>query len=177
VGAHAFFGERLSARQWATLPVTVAGLLLLLGGGLTARNPAGVAFGLLASFFYSAYILASRRWLRGVPPLTSAFYVLLGAAVVLTALHVRSLPAGAGLWGVIAGTALVSTIAAVSLFLAGLQKLSGAEASMLSLAEPVTAVLLGVAVLHEALGLPQWAGALLVLACLAFLALADEVFP
>ena len=162
VGARFFFGEHLSPKQWAALPIVLGGLLLLLWGELQARDPFSLVLGMLSSVFYANYILNSRRWLKDVAPLGSAFYVMLGAGLVLASLHLRTLPSNPQVWLVLLGTSVVSTIFAISLFLAGLQKLSGAEASMLSLAEPITAVFLGVIVFGEKLLPIQWSGALLI---------------
>ncbi|MGZ3651933.1 MAG: DMT family transporter [Bdellovibrionota bacterium] len=175
LGARIFFGERLGRAQWALFPVLLGGLVLLLWGEFAARDPLYLGFGLLSSIFYSAYILCSRRWLRGVPPMASSFYVMLGAALVLGAIHLRSRPAGAEVWLVLGATAMISTILAISLFLSALQKLTGAEVSLLSLGEPVTAVLLGVLALHESLSQMQWLGAFSVLAALVALSLVSAV--
>jgi DME family drug/metabolite transporter len=169
-GARLFFGERLSRLQWGMLPVLLGGLTLLLWGELSARDPWSISYGLLSSVFYAAYILISRRWLRGVAPLPSAFYVILGAGITLGLLHLHLRYVGDEAWLVVTATALLGSIAGIGLFLAGLQKLSGSEASMLSLSEPVTAVLLGVCALGERMSVVQWTGAAVVLAGLFVLA-------
>jgi DME family drug/metabolite transporter len=173
-GARVFFGERLSRLQWAILPVLLGGLTLLLWGELSARDPWSLAYGLLSSVFYAAYILISRRWLRGVAPLPSAFYVILGAGVTLGLLHLHLRYVGDEAWLVVIATAVIGSILGIGLFLAGLQKLSSAEASMLSLSEPVTAVLLGVFALGERMSTVQWAGAIVVLTGLFLLAWAPR---
>lgn len=173
LGARVFLGERLSPFHLVALPVALSGLALLLYGELQVRDPAALAFGVGASVFYSAYILASRKLLREVPPLSAAFFVMLGAGTILGLIHVRSLPGGPVLL-VVAATSVVSTIAAISLFLAGLQKLSGAEASMLSLAEPCTAVAIGILVFGESFLPAQWAGAALIAAGMTLTALAKK---
>lgn len=174
LGARIFLGERLTRLHLAALPVALGGLVLLLWGELAVRDPASLAFGMAASVFYSAYILSSRRYLRDVPPLSAGFYVMLGAGTVLGILHLRALPAEPALLLVVAGTSLISTIAAISLFLAGLQKLSGAEASMLSLAEPCTAVAVGIVFFGDSFLPAQWAGAALIAAGMALTALAKR---
>lgn len=173
VGARVFLGERLTALHLLALPVALAGLALLLYGELQVRDPAALAFGVGASVLYSGYILTSRKLLRAVPPLSSAFFVMFGAGTVLSLLHLRAIPAGPVLL-VAAATSVVSTIAAISLFLAGLQKLSGAEASMLSLAEPCTAVALGILVFGESFLPAQWVGAALIAGGMTLTALAKK---
>jgi drug/metabolite transporter, DME family len=174
VGARVFLGERLTRWHLFALPIALSGLVLLLWGELQVRDPASLAFGMGASVFYSAYILCSRKLLSGVEPFPAAFYVMAGAACTLVLIHVRSLPDNFTLWGVLTATAVVSTILAISLFLAGLQKLSGAEVSMLSLAEPCTAVLLGLVFFGERLAPPQWAGSILILGGMLLAAMAKR---
>jgi drug/metabolite transporter, DME family len=174
VGSWLFLGEALSRIHLIALPVSLTGLVLLLFGEFSIRDTSFLAIGVMASVFYSKYILFSRKLLKNAPPLSSAFYVMLGAASVLSLLHLRSLPTEFNAWIMLSGTSLISTIAAISLFLAGLQKLSGAEASMLSLAEPFTAVLIGIIFFGDAFLPMQWAGALLISAGMVLTALAKK---
>lgn len=170
-GARIFLGERLTGWHLIALPVAVGGLVLLLWGELQVRDPFYLAAGVCSSLFYTAYILISRKVLKDVPPFTSSFFVMLGAGTVLSLLHLRAIPAEPELWLVILGTSVISTILAISLFLAGLQKLSGAEASLLSLAEPCTGVFLGVLLFGDSMLPPQWAGAALIFAGISLVAL------
>jgi len=171
VGARIFLGERLTRWHLVALPIALSGLALLLWGELQIRDPISLAFGFGSSVFYSAYILCSRKILASVPPLSAALFVMLGAGVMLGILHLRELPADPSAWLVMGATSLISTIAAISLFLAGMQKLSGAEVSMLSLAEPCTAVVIGHIVFGEYLFPQQWVGATLILSGMLLVAL------
>ena len=73
-------------------------------------------------------------------------------------------------FGWLAGIAAVSTVAAIGLFFAGLKLVGPTRASILSTAEPLTAVLLAFAVFGEALGPIQIGGGALVLAGVLVLA-------
>jgi drug/metabolite transporter (DMT)-like permease len=64
----------------------------------------------------------------------------------------------------IALIALISTVIAITLFLAGLEKTDATQASLLSTVEPVVTVLLAAVFLHEAVTLSQLAGGALILA-------------
>lgn len=174
IGARVFLGEKLTRWHLVALPLALGGLVLLLWGELQVRDPLYLAYGIGASVVYSAYILLSRRFLTGVPPFSAAFFVMLGAATTLSLLHLRGLPVNNEAWIVVGATSLLSTILAISLFLAGLQKLSGAEVSMLSLAEPCTAVLIGLMFFGESLQVLQWAGAALILSGMMLTALAKR---
>jgi drug/metabolite transporter (DMT)-like permease len=108
------------------------------------------------------------------PRLLSAL-VCSGAAVTLTlgsALLGEFRPGeltAAG-WGWLAALALVSTVAAVSLFFAGLRRVGPTTASILSTAEPVVTVLLAFLVFGELLGAVQLLGGALVLGAVLVLA-------
>lgn len=165
-----FFREPLPRRLRAALAILLLGLALLVWGELRVRDPFAVLLGFLASIFYAAYILASRAWLRGAPPLGSAFCVMLGAGTALGVWHLRAFPADLASWEVVLALAVVGTILPITLFLAGLQKVRAAEASLLSLVEPLTGVLLGALVLGERWGLFQSVGGSLIVAGLALTA-------
>lgn len=81
-------------------------------------------------------------------------------------------------FGWLTGIAVVSTVGAISLFFAGLQRVGPTTASILSTAEPVTTVLLAFLVFGESLGPVQLAGgALVLLAVLAVRAPARIALP
>jgi multidrug transporter EmrE-like cation transporter len=77
-------------------------------------------------------------------------------------------------WGWIACLAAVSTVAAISLFFAGLRRAGPTTASILSTVEPLTTVVLAFLVFGETLTALQWGGAALVLAAVVALAPSQE---
>jgi len=174
LGAALFFGERLKPAQVAALPLVMLGMLLLVWGEFRVRDPRYLALGIASAVFYAAYILASSRWLRGVPALVSTFYIMLGAGLTLAVIHLRPerIPVGPGPWGVIAATAFISTLLAMAFFLSGLQKITSAEASILSAAEPVTGIALATLLLGESMKPAQWLGGALVLGAMVLVATA-----
>ena len=72
-------------------------------------------------------------------------------------------------WGWLAGIAVVSTVAAVSLFFAGLKRVGPTTASILSTVEPVVTVVLAFLVFGELLGTLQLLGGALVIAAVLVL--------
>ena len=174
LGARVFFGEQVSARGWAALPLVSLGLVFLVWGDVRITSPGFLIYGILSAVFYALYILASRRWLAGTDSLGAAAWIQGGAGIALGLVHFRD-PSRLGwvlshAWQPILGLALVSTIAAMSLFLMGLQKLRSSEAAILSAAEPITAFLAAAWLLGERLGGLQIFGALLVLGAMALVA-------
>ena len=161
--------ERVDGRRLAALGLASGGLALVVAGaGAGALDPLGVALGLGAAVVYSAYILTSEGVAGRVQPRVLAALVCTGAAVSLTVgaamlgeLRPDELTAAG--WGWLACVAVVSTVAAITLFFAGLPRVGPTTASILATAEPLTAVMLAFVAFGEALGPIQLAGGALVL--------------
>ena len=158
--------ERASARRTAALAVALVGVALVLGGTSTgAFDPVGAALSLGSAAVYTAYILVGDR--VSADPIAVAALVCCGATgTLLLWSAVRGAPdlgfaARGWLW--LGLVALVSTVAAIILFLAGLARVGPSTASLLSLLEPVVTVGSAALVLGEALTLPQAVGGALVL--------------
>ena len=169
VAAIALGRERADSRRLAALALASAGLVLVLASARTgALDPVGTALALGAAVVYSAYILVSDGVARRVRPRVLSALVCSGAAVTLTAGAVllgEFRPGELTLagWGWLAGLAVVSTVGAVSLFFAGLERVGPTTASILSTIEPVVTVLLAFVVFGELLSAVQLFGGALVL--------------
>jgi drug/metabolite transporter (DMT)-like permease len=176
VAAFVLGRERIDRRRVVALVVASGGLALVVAGaGAGALDPLGAALGLGAAVVYSTYILVSEGVVGRVTPRVLSALVCTGAAVSLTAgsallgeLRPGELTAAG--WGWLACLALVSTVAAVSLFFAGLQRVGPTTASIISTAEPVVTVLLAFLVFGELLGPVQLLGGALVLGAVLMLA-------
>lgn len=167
LGALYFFKESISPAGWIALPLTCFGMTLLVWGDMNVYDPKALIYGFASAVFYSLYILASRKWLKGVPALSSVFYIQLGTALVLSLIHFESIERSVSIvsdaWLLFLGISLVSTILAMLLFLNGLQKLTSSETSILSTTEPITAIFAAALLLGERLSTSQVTGAALVL--------------
>jgi drug/metabolite transporter (DMT)-like permease len=168
-GAIALRRERASARRLVALAIASAGTALVLAGAASGGVDAlGAAMGLGAALAYTIYILTGDRVLAGVPPLGLAALVCTGAtgtfAVVALVRGGPDLAFAAGGWGWLGAIALVSTVAPILLFFAGLARVGPSAASILSCLEPVVTVGLAAAAFGEALAGAQLAGGALVLA-------------
>jgi len=134
-----------------------------------------VGLALLAGAGYAGYAVAGKKLMdQGSTPEALMASVFTIGAVCLVPL-LAFIPTGALLTG--QGLALafylgaLPTAAAYILFARGLERIGAGETATLTLAEPVTAAALGFAVLGERPGAAALAGAALVLAGLALLAL------
>jgi drug/metabolite transporter, DME family len=169
-------GRRPPGRWVAATALACAGVALLaLAGGDAEVTAPGVGLAVAAGGAYAVYTLAAKRLLAAghAPGSVMAAAFGIGALVLLPAL----LLSGPG-WLLHAdGIALalflgvVPTALAYLLFASGLRKLSAAETATLTLAEPLTAGVLGAVVLAEPLSGPAVVGATLVLAGLVALAI------
>jgi DME family drug/metabolite transporter len=171
-----FTGRRPAGRWAVATALACAGvaLLVLAGGGAGGVSAPGIGLAVLAGAAYATYTLTAKRLLgAGHTPervMAAAFGV--GALLLAPVLVIGDpgpLLGGGGL-ALVAFLAVVPTALAYVLFARGLRRLSAAETSTLTLAEPLTAGLLGALVLGEALTAVAGVGAGLVLAGLLVLA-------
>jgi DME family drug/metabolite transporter len=166
--------RRVPSRGWAlATALAIAGVTMLAGGGAEV-SPAGVTLALVAGASYATYTISAKRMLHhGHAPET-----VMAVAFGLGALLLAPVLAGTGAaWlthadglGLAVFLGVVPTALAYLLFAHGLKRLTAAETATLTLAEPLTAALLGVLVLSERLSAPAAIGAALVLAGLLVLA-------
>jgi DME family drug/metabolite transporter len=164
-------GSWMGATALATLGV---GLLAFAGGGQAGADPVGVLGSIGAGTAFAVFANAQRQLLdEGWDPFTVAGAMGLGSAV--SALFM--LPFASFAWlaepsGITMALWLgIATIAiAYTLFTWGLQYLTAATAATLTLAEPLTAALLGILVLGEHLEPLAVTGVLVLAAGLVLLA-------
>jgi drug/metabolite transporter (DMT)-like permease len=165
--------ERADARRFTALALASGGLVLVLANAKAGTlDPVGAALSMAAATVYTSYILTSQGIAGRISPMLLSALVCTGAAATLTAGSallgdLRPGEVTAAGWGWLAGLAVVSTVAAVSLFFAGLKRVGPTSAAILSTAEPVVTVILAFLVFGELLGpLQLLGGALVILAVL-----------
>ena len=168
--------ERADSRRFWALELASIGLVLVLANAKAgAIDAPGAALALGAAMIYTAYILVSQGIAGRIRPTLLSAIVCTGAAVTLTLGSsvlgdLRPGEVTAAGWGWLAGISVVSTVAAVSLFFAGLKRVGPTTASILSTAEPVVTVILAFLVFGELLGALQLLGGGLVIAAVLVLA-------
>jgi drug/metabolite transporter (DMT)-like permease len=116
---------------------------------------------------YTGYILVGERVMGSAPALAASAVIITGGALGFSFLaavtnQLAPPPTAAG-WAVEVGLAVIPTMLAISLFLAGLPRVGAARAALLSTWEPVVTVGLAVVLLGERLSLLQVLGGVLVL--------------
>lgn len=177
--------RRRPSARWATATaLAFAGVALLALAGAGAGpdvSPLGVALAVTAGGAYAVYTLAAKRLLADghAPESVMAAAFGIGALVLLPALALSQPtwllhPGGIAL-ALFLGT--VPTALAYLLFANGLKRLAASETATLTLAEPLTAGVLGAVVLAESLSATALVGAGLVLAGLVALAVNPPPAP
>ncbi len=150
-----FRGERPGGRWVIATALAICGSALLLTSSNTLSvNASGFSMALCAGAAYATYAVANKRLLEGHPPeAVIAVVFCLSAALLTPLLMVTDLSWLKEPRGLLVAIhlGLVATAIAYILFARGLASLPVATAVTLSLAEPLTAALLGVAVLGERL--------------------------
>ena len=177
--AWAFDGAALSGRWAACTALATSGVLLLvLGGGDASVSPLGIALALIAGASYGLYTLASKKLISDGHAPESVMARGFGFAA-LALLPVLLIAGGDGLTsaggiGMAVYLGAIPTALAYVLFARGLRSLGAGETATLTLAEPLTAALLGAVVLSERPGGVAIVGAVLVLAGLIALAMPER---
>ena len=176
--------DKLVPSTVGALVIALAGTALTVGpalaGSTSGAHPAGVALGVLSALIYAVYIVVSTGVASRVDPLAMATVVIASAAALFAALAlVRGPvpPASAGGWIAVAAIAIVSTVAAITWFFAGLKRIGPTRASTLSTVEPVVTVTLAALVLDERIAFVQLAGGALILAAVVLLARTGKAAP
>jgi drug/metabolite transporter (DMT)-like permease len=167
VGAIALRRERASRRRIGALAVALAGIGFVLSGAMAARfDVLGVLLALGAPIVYTCYILVGDSLTTDVPPLALTALVCTGAFgtfLVLGLFRGTDLTFAPIGWLWLAAVALVSTVAAILFFFAGMARVGPSVASILSIFEPVVTVVAAAIVFGEQLSARQWFGGALVL--------------
>jgi drug/metabolite transporter (DMT)-like permease len=164
-------GERSSRRAMLAAPLSLFGLLLVLGPPrqaplLTAAMGAGSAF------FGAACLFAVRRATRAFSPLAAlSLHGVLSALFLLAVFGRSAIPAPSVEALEVAGAAVVLGLLAGVLFIRAVQNVRAPTASTITYVEPVTAAAIGSLVLGERLGVLAALGAAVVVGAGVWVAL------
>ncbi len=159
-------------RVVALCSVGAVGGAALTVGAVAGVDLVGVLLAVGASVGFACYVVLSGRLVHGVGALLTTALVITGAAVTFS---VASLATGshgpvdvAG-WAATVGLSVVGTVVSFLFLTAGLARIPSTDASVISTVEPAVAVVLGVVLLGEPIGVPQVLGVTVVLGSVAVL--------
>ncbi len=168
-----WFGERLDRLRWTALGVSLAGMVMVVGGGasLGGVDLLGVALAFFAGVAQAFYVLAARHGFGAVPgPQAAAltmgggtgFLLVIGLVSGQLAAFGQPLAGFDAMWPVLlAGTvgAGVPTMA----FIIGIRRLGPSRGAILATLEPVVGVALAALLLGERPGPTQLIGGALII--------------
>lgn len=171
--ARFILGEGIRPVQALLTLLAAAGVALTMAGGMQA-SISGILFGLLSGLCYALYGVLGKRAMQGNPPMLVLFTSIALSALVLLA---TALPYGAAallwqapdksVWLYALALVLIGTLLPYFLFIKGLEKMPAAQASVFTIIEPLTAVLLATLWLGEHIGTWQALGISLIVAAAA----------
>ena len=160
--------EAPSSRWWPATGLGIAGVVMIaLSEQDMGAEGTGVLLALGAGLSFAIYILAARHVVELVDPFIGTAQVFAVAAFLSVPLLLWAdlgwMKTAAG-WLMAAHLGLFATALAYVLFSLGMRTTRASTAATASLTEPVTATILGVALLGEVPGVAGWLGIGLILA-------------
>jgi drug/metabolite transporter, DME family len=175
------FQKRKAGPRWiiSTSMAIMGCSLLLMNSRDLQVDSLGILLAAAAGFSYAAYTQAMKLMLpgRSAEDVTAVVFctgALLLSPLLFTAdLHWLTIPRG---WLLMLHLGVVATGLAYWLFVRGLEHIPVSSAVTLSLAEPMTAAVLGVVVVGERLSGTAWCGLALILSGLFVLVLPKKVY-
>jgi drug/metabolite transporter (DMT)-like permease len=161
-------GERLTTRLGLSLPLGITGVALLagIGGNPATIDPIAVAIVAGAALAYAVHITGSRSMLGTIDPVIFTAHLLPTMSVAYWgagfALGRLQLPETTSSWSIVLLLAIVATAIPTLALCAGLTRIEANRASVLGMAEPLAAVVLGAIVLSEPVTATTVLGGLLI---------------
>ena len=159
-------------RLVALCSVAAVGGAALTVGAVAGVDLVGVLLAVAASVGFACYVVLSGRLVHGVGALLTTALVITGAAVTFTVVALATGshgPADLAGWAAALGLSVVGTVVSFLFLTAGLARIPSTDASVISTVEPAVAVVLGVVLLGEPIGVVQVLGVAVVLASVAVL--------
>lgn len=171
-----FLKERLYSKKIIAVMGTILGCVLVAGLQLeqgTSITFLGIMTGLGSGLGYALYTIFGKFALKHYQPFTVTLYTFIVATVFL-------LPFS-GIWGKLdvlftghvlvysLGLGLIPTVLAYFVYTWGLEQTESSKAAVIATVEPVVAMLVGLVVFQETLGINQFFGAVLIIASVIFM--------
>jgi drug/metabolite transporter (DMT)-like permease len=169
VAAAWFYGERLTARGWASIGVSTLGVTLLVGLPGPDHNWAGDALVFLSMIVVVAWVLLSKPLIKKYTALVATAYLMLFGTVTMLPVALLwggtpRLQMSAGVLASVLALGLACSALTYALWNWGLNYVSASHAGIYTNLEPVVGALLGVMFLRETLQPSAIVGGLLIIA-------------
>lgn len=172
-----FFKKKATPVSIISIVVCTVGIALFYDPN-EAISFTGSAFALGSGLTFATYVLLLSNFAKEhISGFLFSFYVAAASAVMTFLICLVSgqlvFPASFTGWGLCVLFAISVTMCAVYLFQQGTFLIGGEKTSILSTLEPITSILIGVAVFHEAVSTNTVLGSVLVIAASVLIALSD----
>ena len=170
--------EKLDRRKLVCVAAAFVGIVLVSGvWGGSVGNIGGVVMGLLGALCFVAIVICNRK-LRDIPALDKSIVQLaVSALTILPYVLVKNrgpvFPPDFRSALIVLMLGVVHTGLAYCLYFSGMGSLPIQTVAVLGYLEPVVSVLCSAVFLHEAMGIPGWIGAVLILGA----AVVSETLP
>lgn len=164
-----FFREKASWLTYSCIALALTGIALLYkGDGDTSLNTTGMILVALSALLYAVYIVAIDY--SPVSAMSSGkmtfWIVLSGTSVFIVSTgfmtELQSIPSTVSGWINILGVAIIPTIISIMFIHISIKHIGATYAALIGALEPVTALLIGILVFHEAFTFRIAVGALLI---------------
>ena len=158
--------NKIKRTEVLALLLATSGAILVIGIKFDNINYIGVVLGISAAFVYSIYILVGAKVMKDIDPIMGSTVIISSAAVVYVFYGISSqvtIPSDFNQWIWILAIVIISTIAAIITFFAGLKIVGPVKASMISTFEPVVTVYFSYLILSDAINIYQVGGAILII--------------
>lgn len=163
------FKEKLGPKQIICFTMSTIGIVMITGiaGSKGGRDIIGILFGLGAAVFYASVILLN-KFIKKVEGLHRTFLQFIAAIIIL--LPYVAFTSGVTLgamnstgWICLLVVGIVHTSITYCMYFTAIKDLPGQKTAILSYIDPLVAVIISVAVLGEAITIPQIIGGVLIL--------------
>ncbi|GAA0178874.1 EamA family transporter [Clostridium sediminicola] len=167
------YKERTSVNKILSLILATFGVLMFLGNNEGA-SMIGILLALLSAVSYAfLMVYMDKSELKELHPIKLSFYlcIIIASSMFIYGLITNSLTLKltprAWLYSLI--VSLCVSVGALSLFQLGIKYIGASTASILSMLEPITSIILGVIILHENISLLKIVGSSLIVAAVIIL--------
>ena len=147
--------------------ISILGLILLSFDKLgSSNNLFGIFLAILSGIVYAFYIILNKKSDPKKNQIDSIFYQLIGASVLAFAiLPVCEIKVNLNPTFIlnIFGLAIIGTLSAIYFLIKGMEKIGAFKASIVSLTEPIFAIIISISILNETITMIQIYGLILVL--------------
>jgi drug/metabolite transporter (DMT)-like permease len=161
--------ERLTLVRVVALTLALLGVAIMVGAPSADKlHPIGVALALGSALLYTVYLPTLESVQSGIPAMSSAFLLVVGAAVAFTIAALLTgnfqIPTSADLWANLLLLSLVSTVIAFYTLLRGLDVLGPVRTAIIATVEPFFTAVLGAVIFRDQLTVTTLLGGVLIAA-------------